>query len=36
MPNLLRNVLAVVAGVVIGSTVNMAVITLGASLIPPS
>ena len=35
MPNLLRNVLAVVAGLVIGSVVNMGIITLGAALIPP-
>jgi hypothetical protein len=33
--SLLRNVLAVLAGVVIGSAVNMALITLGPSLIPP-
>ena len=35
MPNLLRNVLAVIAGIVIGGGVNMAIITLGPSLIPP-
>ena|SRR5688572_17308934 len=35
MPNMLRNVLAVVAGIVIGSAVNMALIALGPSLIPP-
>ena len=35
MPKLLRNVLAVVAGIVIGSAVNMALIALGPSLIPP-
>ena len=35
MPNLLRNVLAVIAGVVIGGGVNMALITLSPSLIPP-
>lgn len=35
MPNLLRNVLAVVAGIVIGGAVNMALITLSPSLIPP-
>jgi hypothetical protein len=34
MPNLLRNVLAVVAGIVIGGVVNMALITLSPSLIP--
>jgi hypothetical protein len=33
--SLLRNALAVLAGVVIGSVVNMALITLGPSLIPP-
>lgn len=35
MPNLLRNVLAVVAGIAIGSAINMALITLSPSLIPP-
>lgn len=35
MPNLLRNVLAVVAGIAIGGVVNMALITLSPSLIPP-
>lgn len=35
MPKLLRNVLAVVLGLVLGSVVNMALITLGPSLIPP-
>jgi len=35
MPNLLRNVLAILAGLVIGGTVNMAIVTLGPSLIPP-
>lgn len=35
MPNLLRNVLAVIAGIVIGGIVNMAIITLSPSLIPP-
>jgi hypothetical protein len=35
MPNSLRNVLAVLAGVVIGGAVNMALITLSPSLIPP-
>jgi hypothetical protein len=35
MPKLLRNVLAVVVGLVVGSVVNMALITLSASLIPP-
>jgi hypothetical protein len=35
MPNLLRNVLAVLVGIAIGGSVNMALITLGPSLIPP-
>ena len=35
MPRLLRNAIALVAGVVIGSAVNMAIIMLGPSLIPP-
>ena len=35
MPNLLRNVLAVLAGVVVGGAVNMALITISPSLIPP-
>jgi hypothetical protein len=35
MPNLLRNVLALRAGVAIGGGVNMALITLSPSLIPP-
>lgn len=35
MPNLLRNALAILAGVAIGGGVNMALITLGPSLIPP-
>lgn len=35
MPKVLRNVLAVVAGVVIGSAVNGGLIALGPSLIPP-
>ena len=34
MPKLLRNVLAVIAGFVIGSMVNMALITISPSLIP--
>jgi len=34
MPKLLRNVLAVIAGLVIGGGVNMALITLSPSLIP--
>ncbi len=35
MPDLLRNVLAVIAGTVIGGVVNMAIITISPSLIPP-
>jgi hypothetical protein len=35
MPNLLRNALAVLAGIAMGGGVNMALITLSPSLIPP-
>ena len=35
MPNLLRNVLAILAGIAIGGGVNGALITLSPSLIPP-
>ena len=35
MSNLLRNVLALVAGIVIGGVVNTVLITLSPSLIPP-
>ena len=35
MPSVLRNVLAIVAGIAIGGGVNMALITLSPSLIPP-
>ena len=35
MPNLLRNVVAILAGIAIGAGVNMALITVGPSLIPP-
>lgn len=35
MPKLLRNALAILAGLFIGGSVNMTLITLGASLIPP-
>ncbi|HEX2094159.1 MAG TPA: hypothetical protein VHG28_17275 [Longimicrobiaceae bacterium] len=35
MPNTLRNVIALLAGTAIGGAVNMALITLGPSLIPP-
>lgn len=32
---LLRNILAIVAGIILGSVVNMAIVMLGPSLIPP-
>jgi uncharacterized membrane protein HdeD (DUF308 family) len=35
MPNLLRNVLALIAGIAVGGVVNMALITLSPWLIPP-
>ncbi len=35
MPTVLRNVLAVIAGIVVGSAINMALVMLGPSLIPP-
>ena len=35
MPNLLRNALAIIAGIVIGGVVNGALITISPSLIPP-
>jgi hypothetical protein len=35
MPNLLRIILAVIVGLVIGGFVNMALVTLSPSLIPP-
>jgi hypothetical protein len=35
MPTVLRNVLAVIGGIVVGSLVNMALVGLGPSLIPP-
>ena len=35
MPNLLRNVLGVIAGIILGGIVNMALITVSPSLIPP-
>lgn len=35
MPNLLRNILAAIAGLAIGGVVNMALIALSPSLIPP-
>jgi hypothetical protein len=34
MPLILRNIFAVIAGVVVGSVVNMAIITVGPELIP--
>lgn len=35
MPNLLQNVIALLAGIIIGGGVNMALITLSPSLVPP-
>ena len=35
MPPILRNVLAVVAGIAAGASVNMALVVLGARLLPP-
>ena len=35
MNPILRNILAVVAGLVVGSTVNMALVTVGPMIIPP-
>jgi hypothetical protein len=35
MPNLLRNALALLAGIAIGGGVNMALITVSPPLIPP-
>lgn len=35
MPKLLRNVLALLAGIAIGGAVNMALVTLSPSIIPP-
>ncbi len=35
MPHLLRNILAVIAGVVLGGIVNMALVTISPALIPP-
>ena len=32
---ILRNILAVIAGVLVGGVVNMAIVTLGPALIPP-
>ena len=35
MNPILRNILAVIAGIVIGSVVNMSLITVSGSIIPP-
>ncbi len=35
MPPTLRNVLAVIAGLLVGSAINMAIITVGPMVIPP-
>jgi hypothetical protein len=35
MPQRLRNLVALAVGIVVGGAVNMAIITLGAALIPP-
>ena len=35
MPTILRNILALVAGIVVGGVVNMSLVMLGPSLIPP-
>jgi len=35
MPKIFRNIMALIVGIAIGGTVNMALITLGSSLIPP-
>lgn len=35
MPSLLRNALALLAGVILGAGVNMAIVSLGPTLIPP-
>jgi hypothetical protein len=35
MPKLLRNVLAIIVGIVIGSVANMALVTISPLLIPP-
>ena len=35
VPNVLRNALAIIVGVAIGGGVNMALITIGSSIIPP-
>ena len=35
MPDVLRNILAFVAGAIVGAVVNMALVTLGPSIVPP-
>lgn len=35
MPNILRNIAAVVVGLVLGSVANMAIVMLGPALVPP-
>ena len=35
MPPIMKNLLAVIAGLVVGSVVNMAIITVGPMVIPP-
>ena len=35
MPRLLRNILAIIVGLLVGSVVNMSIVTLGPALIPP-
>lgn len=35
MPNLVRNVLAVIAGLVVGSVVNMMIISISPMIVPP-
>ena len=35
MPNILRNILAVIFGLVVGSVVNMSLVMLGPAIIPP-
>ncbi len=35
MPTILRNILAVIVGIFVGSVINMAIITVGPMVIPP-
>lgn len=35
MPKLLRNILAIIVGLLVGGVVNMAIVTFGPALIPP-